>query len=253
MLPTYLNGWGWLLLSLGPLLYLQKRLHFEIQAVFLLLTHSVEISIAIFSLLFFPGVLVHELSHYGMAKVLGVKTGRISLIPRSNRKGYLQMGYVETAITDPLRDTLIGIAPLISGGLIVAFIGLVRLQLADVWYQAQTIGFESGFNSLILAIRQPDFWVWFYLGFTVSSMMLPSESDRRSWITIGLWIFGLLVISILAGAGNWLVDTAAPKVALALTAIAVVLFISDLIHLVLLIPIWIIRLFLRKITGYEVY
>lgn len=83
--------------------------------------------------------------------------------------------------------------------------------------------------------------------------MLPSEFDRRSWIIIGLWIGGLLVISILAGAGNWLLDIAAPKVDQALTAIAVVLAISDIIHLVLLIPIWIFRLFLRKITGYEVY
>jgi hypothetical protein len=252
MLPTYLDGWGWLLLSLGPLLYLQKRLHFEIQAVFLLLTHSIEISIAFFSLIFFPGVLVHELSHFLMAKILGVKTGRISLIPRSDRKGYLRMGYVETVKTDPLRDTLIGIAPLISGGLIVAYIGLVRLHFADVWLQAQATGFEAGFNTLIQSTRQPDFWIWFYLGFTVSSMMLPSESDRRSWLTIGLWIFGLLVISIFAGAGTWLLDTAAPKVDLVMTSIAEVLFISDIIHLVLLIPVWIIRLLLRKITGYEV-
>ena len=175
MLPAYLDGWGWLLLSLGPLLYLQKRLHFEIQAVFLLLTHSVEVSIAFFSLLFFPGVLVHELSHFFMAKILGVKTGKISLIPRADRKGYLRMGYVETAKTDPFRDTMIGIAPLITGGLIVAYIGLNRLQLADVYSQVRVIGFEAGFEALGQAVRQPDFWIWFYLGFTVSSMMLPSE------------------------------------------------------------------------------
>jgi hypothetical protein len=253
MLPTYLDGWGWLLLSLGPLLYLQKRLHYEFQAVFLLLTHNLEISIAIFSLLFFPGVLVHELSHFIMAKILRVKTGKISLIPRSDHNGNLRMGYVETALVDPLRDTLIGIAPLISGGLIVAYIGIIRLHLADVWTQVQAAGIESGFETILSSVKQPDFWIWFYLGFTVSSMMLPSESDRRSWITIGLWIVGLLVLSLFAGAGNWLLNTAAPKVDLALTAIAVVLFISDLIHLMLLLPVWVIRLLLRKITGYEVY
>ncbi len=253
MLLTYLDGWGWLLLSLGPLLYLQKRLHFEIQAVFLLLTHRVEVSIVLFSLIFFPGVLIHELSHFTMAKILLVKTGKISLIPRADRKGFLRMGYVETAKTDPLRDTLIGLAPLISGGLIVAYIGLIRLQLADVWSQTQAAGLGMGLESLYQATQQPDFWIWFYLGFTVSSMMLPSESDRRSWITIGLWIAGLLVISLLAGAGKWLLNSAAPKIDLALTAVAVVLFISDLIHLVLLIPIYIIRVILRKITGYDVY
>ena len=253
MLPSYLVGWGWLLLSLGPLLYLQKRLHFEIQAVFLLITHSIEVSTALFSLLFFPGVLIHELSHFTMAKLLGVRTGKISLLPHPDRKGYIRMGYVETEITDPVRDTLIGVAPLISGGIIVAYIGLIRLQLGGVWSQVQASGIEAGFQILSTALRQPDFWIWFYLCFTVSSMMLPSESDRRSWLTIGIWILGLLLVSILAGAGNWLLHSAAPRLNQVLTAIAVVLFISDLVHVVLLIPVYFIRLLLKKITGYDVF
>jgi hypothetical protein len=238
---------------LGPLLYLQKRLHFEIQAVFLLITHSIEVSTALFSLLFFPGVLIHELSHFTMAKLLGVRTGKISLLPHPDRKGYIRMGYVETEITDPVRDTLIGVAPLISGGLIVAYIGLIRLQLGGVWSQVQASGIEAGFQILSTALRQPDFWIWFYLCFTVSSMMLPSESDRRSWLTIGIWILGLLLVSILAGAGNWLLHSAAPRLNQVLTAIAVVLFISDLVHVVLLIPVYFIRLLLKKITGYDVF
>ena len=75
-------GVGWLLLVLGPLLLLQRRLHWEIQAVFLLLTRRVDISVYLFSILFFPGILLHETSHYVMARVLGVRTGRFSLLPQ---------------------------------------------------------------------------------------------------------------------------------------------------------------------------
>ena len=56
---------------LGPLLLLQRALHREIQVVFLLITRRPEITVALFSLLFFPGVLLHEGSHYLMAKILG--------------------------------------------------------------------------------------------------------------------------------------------------------------------------------------
>ena len=61
---VYLDGLGWLLLMLGPLLFAQRWLHREIQILFLLLTRKPVIALGLFSLLFFPGVLLHELSHY---------------------------------------------------------------------------------------------------------------------------------------------------------------------------------------------
>ena len=59
-----LNDLVWLLLVLGPLLFLQRRLHTDIQLIFLHLTRRLELAIMCFSLLFFPGVLLHEGSHY---------------------------------------------------------------------------------------------------------------------------------------------------------------------------------------------
>ena len=58
MTLSSLDGLWWLLLMLGPLLLIQPRLHLEIQAVFLLLTRRPALSIGLFSLLFFPGVLL---------------------------------------------------------------------------------------------------------------------------------------------------------------------------------------------------
>ncbi len=79
---TTLDGLWWLLLLIGPQLVLQRWLHREIQAVFLLLTRRAELALVLFSLLFFPGVLLHEASHYLTAFLLGVRVGGISLIPQ---------------------------------------------------------------------------------------------------------------------------------------------------------------------------
>jgi hypothetical protein len=54
----------------------------ETQAVFLLLTRRGEVAMVLFAVLFFPGVLLHEVSHYVMAQLLGVRTKRFSLIPK---------------------------------------------------------------------------------------------------------------------------------------------------------------------------
>ena len=140
---VYLDGLGWLLLMLGPLLFAQRWLHREIQILFLLLTRKPVIALGLFSLLFFPGVLLHELSHYLVARLLGVRTGRFSLLPSLMADGKLRLGYVETAGSDVVRDALIGTAPLLSGGAAVAFLGINRLGLVPLpWrhWPAREIG-----------------------------------------------------------------------------------------------------------------
>jgi hypothetical protein len=247
-----LDGLWWLIILLGPLFFLQRRLHFEAQAVFLLLTRSKEITLALFSLVFFPGVLLHESSHYLMARLLGVRTGRFSLIPRPTQTGRVQLGFVETASTDVFRDALIGVAPLVVGGIFVAYTGLVRLGLPAVWEALMS----SEVSVLIDTVRalpgRPDFWLWFYLVFAVSSTMLPSASDRRAWPTLGLFVSLVLAMGLLVGAGPWMLENAAPYLNRALRALAVVMGITVAVHLVLLPPAWSLRMALSRLTKMQV-
>ena len=59
-----------------------------------------------------------------MSHLLGVPTGRISLLPKPLENGRLQLGFVETGRTDIFRDALIGMAPLIAGGIVVTLTGM---------------------------------------------------------------------------------------------------------------------------------
>ncbi|MBP8048558.1 MAG: hypothetical protein KAY64_07425, partial [Anaerolineales bacterium] len=101
------SGFIWFLLTLVPLVFLQRLLHREIQAVILIVTRNGQLTVGLFSILFFPGVFLHELSHFLMAKLLQVRTGKFSLIPATLPNGRLQMGYVETERTDVFRDSLV--------------------------------------------------------------------------------------------------------------------------------------------------
>jgi len=246
------DGLVWLLLLVGPLFLLQRRVHFEIQAVFLMLTRRADMVPVLFSLVFLPGVMIHELSHYLVARLVGVRTGRFSILPQTVGDGKLQLGYVETASSDWLRDSMIGAAPLLSGSLVVTW--LARGMLG---FDRLVAGIQSGnFGQFGLAVQSivktPDFWLWFYLLFAISSTMLPSASDRRAWIPMTGLTVVLIIIALSLGVGPWLLQNLAPALFNGLRALAAVFGVSALTHLLLLLPILLLRRILSRMTGLEV-
>jgi hypothetical protein len=242
----YLEGLGWLLLVLGPLLFFQRRLHHEIQLVFLVLTRRPTMALGIFSLIFFPGVLLHELSHFLMAQFLMVRTSGFSLTPTVLPGGRLRLGYVEVEGTDFFRDALIGTAPLISGGLAMAYLAGARLgfmPLANTIWQQNWPAFWDGLSKLP---QQTDFWLWFYLAFAISSTMLPSASDRRAWLPLLLAVVVLLGLALLAGAGPWMLEHLALPLNRFLRLLTTIFGISLALHLVLLLPVFVLRALLMR-------
>ena len=246
------DGIWTLILLLLPFLFIQRQLHREIQSIFLLITRRSDISIALFSLVFFPGVLLHEGSHYFMAHLLGVKTGGFSLIPRPLDDGRVQLGYVETVQTDFIRDALIGVAPFLSGGVTIGLVSFFQLQLQTLLI-AILRGDEGDIAVQLMDIyRKNDFWLWFYLLVTISSTMLPSQSDRRAWLPVSLVMGGLFGAGLLAGAGPWMAHNLVEPLNTVFQAISMVFAISLAVHLVLIVPFLFFRRFLEQLTRQRI-
>ncbi len=247
-----LGGLLWCALTLVPLAFLQRLLHREMQASFLILSRSPEFSITLFSIIFLPGVVLHELSHFLIARILRVQTASFSLIPQLLPNGRLQLGYVETVKTDFLRDSLIGAAPLLAGGSVVAYLAVTRLDLIPLWDAFRHGQFDLFWLGLTLLPQTPDFPLWFYLLFTISSTMLPSASDRHAWLPLGVTLAVLLGIAVFAGAGPWMLQNVAPALNRFLLSTAVVFGLSAALHALLIAPWGLLHLALSKITGLDV-
>ena len=237
---------------LVPLTLLQRLLHREIQAVILILTRSPQLTMGIFSFIFLPGVFLHELSHFVMAKILRVPTGRFSIFPQPLPDGRLQLGYVETAQADIVRDSLIGAAPLIIGTLFVSYIALFQLDMRVLWdtlKNGQLNLFWMGINALTHA---QDFYLWFYLTFAVSSTMMPSESDRHAWLELVVSLGVIFGIALLIGAGPWMLNNLAPLLSRFLSSVAVIFGLSSAVHVVLVLPTALVHKLLARATGVDV-
>lgn len=247
-----LTGLIWFLFMLAPLILLQRLLHREIQAVFLILTRDPRITMGLFSMIFLPGVFLHELSHFLMAKILFIQTGKFSIFPRSLPDGRLQLGYVETAKSDVVRDSLVGAAPLIVGTLFVAYVAVYHLQLRVLWEVFRNGQLDLFWTGVRALPNAEDFYLWFYLAFAVSSTMMPSQSDRHAWLELLISIAVLLTIALLVGAGPWMLSNIAPRLSNFLASVAAVFGLSAFVHGILVLPTALVHKMLARATGVDV-
>jgi hypothetical protein len=249
---TQLSGLVWFIFMLVPLIVVQRLLHREIQAVFLILTRDSRLTMGIFSMIFLPGVFLHELSHFVVAKLIRVRTGKFSIFPQSLPDGRLQLGYVETARSDVVRDSLIGAAPLIVGTLFVAYVAVYHLQMRVLWDVFRNGQFDLFWLGLRALPRVSDFYLWFYLAFAVSSTMMPSESDRHAWLEMVISIAVLFGIALLVGAGPWMLTNIAPRLSDFLSSAAVIFGLSAFVHILLILPTALIHKLLARATGVDI-
>lgn len=250
MTPLY--GLLWFAVMLAPLILLQRLLHREIQAVLLILTRDANITMGVFSIIFLPGVFLHELSHFVMAKILRVPTGGFSIFPRSLPDGRLQLGYVETARSDIVRDSLIGAAPLIAGTVFVAFVAIKQFDMRLLWDVLRNGQFNLFWMGLRALPNVGDFYLWFYLIFAVSSTMMPSESDRHAWLDLLVSVGILILIILLFGAGPWMLSNLGPYVSNFFGFVAAIFGLSNFVHILLILPAALVHKLLARLTGVDV-
>ena len=155
----------------------RRRLVFEIQAVSLIAVGNPKAGIYLYSLFFLPGTILHELSHWLVAEILQVPTGKFEVLPdlEASSLGEERLGYVMTARTGPFRSFLIGFAPLFTGISLLIILGYVLNNLWGTapWWQ------------IVLVI---------YGLIVISNSMLVPSADRRNWpliAIIAIFIIGL--------------------------------------------------------------
>lgn len=147
-------------------------------AISLLIFGNNRVGVYFYFLFFLPGVILHELSHLFTASILGVPSGELTLFPRKqagddNKQDWV-LGQVKSAETDPIRSSLIGLAPMIVGITIIMIISKL-IQHDGIW---QTI-------------------LWLYLILVFANTMFLSQDDR-----VAIWV--LPIFLFLLGVLAWL-------------------------------------------------
>lgn len=140
--------------------------------------------IIFWSLIFLPGTIIHELSHFFFAILTGARTGKIEVLPRlleedweneENSAG-VTLGYVQTQKLNPLQGLFIGLAPFIIGLVLLVWLSsLIQQSYLSATY---SLLFFQG-----------------YLFFTISNSFFPSKSDIKHTLPM-IFIFSLIMFSL---------------------------------------------------------
>lgn len=141
-------------------------------------TLSKFMSINFLSVMFLPGVIIHELSHMLAAVMMFVPVGDIEFMPKKVGDS-VKLGSIQIAKTDPIRRSMIGFAPIFFGLMLV--IAIVYLFTANILFFKDKDSYI--FVAVILAIG--------YLLFAITNTMFSSSRDMEGTIEI---VITLLII-----------------------------------------------------------
>jgi hypothetical protein len=170
-----------LVATLLPLLGVKRWITRSLQELSVRWAGDSQVALVIYFVLVLPGVVIHEVSHWLMANLLGVRVNRFRLGPvRQGRSKRVSLGSVRVGKVDPVRASLIGLAPLLGASAVILLIGNLVLGVDELAASIASGGPAGVWAALQEAMQVPDFWLWLYLIFAISNAMLPSESDMSA-------------------------------------------------------------------------
>ncbi len=206
-LGDLLTPWFVLAAVLVPLVFVEKWIHAHLYGVGWLLTNDKKSATALYYVLLFPGVVVHEFTQYLIAGALNVKIKRVIAWPQAQSDGTLRLDFVQIKNANRVQGAIIGAAPLFTGLALVWLISSRVLNLDNVVNAIGTGSLDAVSATLRDAASAPDFLLWIYVIFTISNAMLPTPADREGWpLLVGVFAVGIAFL-LLIGVGDVLMET----------------------------------------------
>jgi hypothetical protein len=163
----------------------------HLQRTLFIFTHSTAFATRAYDLLLFPGIVLHELAHVLVARMLRVRVLQVNLF-RLRRNGDSRQGEVVVVRADPLRMSLIGAAPLLLGIPVV----LTLLRIVDV----PALGLSmASLDALRSIVRDPLRLLGLYALWAIANAMFPSAADRAAWRIIAIVVAVTAAVLLMSG------------------------------------------------------
>ena len=185
----------WLVALLVALWWVSRQLAHYFISIVLLFTDHESFAVAAYAIFIFPGTLVHETSHWLIARMVRVRTGSFDVLPKLSRDGTIQLGSVGIRGGHLGQHALIGLAPMIVGSILTVWLSYSLVDVDALGYALESGRWSAVAEVLLASLRKPDALLALYLLFTISDSIFLSSSDRAPVQQLGLYL-GLVLIPL---------------------------------------------------------
>ncbi len=163
------------------LFVLSKKLVNNLAQVVYRFTNNHHTVVKVLAILFLPGTIIHELAHLLSAGVMLVPVGEMNVIPEFEEDS-IKLGSIQIGKTDPLRRSIVGVAPVLFGLILIFSIFLLVNIEAAPWWQ------------IALAL---------YLIFEIGNTMFSSKKDLEGTI---IFVATILILAFAVLAAFYFLD-----------------------------------------------
>lgn len=151
-----------------------------------------------------PGALLRGAAVWLAAFALNARVTRSIQLPQEQAIGQLELNFIRLpADAHPIKGAIIAAAPLAAGLVVVWGIAVHAFALETVLGLAAPGQLDDAGRALSTLLAQADFWLWFYLAFTISNTMFPSPVGARRWWRRALPAAVILLILAIGGRLLW--------------------------------------------------
>lgn len=234
-----LPSFSGILLFLGTTLafiLIRRVLYTDMLQLLMALSKNVLTAHKIHYTLVFPGVLLHEFSHFIALRLMGVRCRlKMGVELQQDYVIYGHVDFYEDEV-NRLQHFISGIAPLVTGLFAISLIAVNFMGVPSI----RSIIASSGnidLSPVFAAARTWWFWAAFYFVFAIATEMIPSAADRRYWLHLGIILLVLFGISLLTKTTGWFLMNLYPTIDGVLKMIGISFLICLVIELILFLPI----------------
>ena len=231
----------------------EKWMHQHVFKVGWLLSRNNNTTVIFYYTAFLPGVLLHELVAWLTAGICNVRAARAVQLPQQEQISALQLGFVRLANSvHPFKRLVIEVAPLFVALFVLWHIAVDILDVGSTW----AIMASGNLDDVALAISRftatADFWLWFYLAFSIANTMLPDlPSALKGRKRLSLVIGAMLLAAIVLGIGDLRGSAITATVESLLSSLTIILLAITSANLVMVLVLGSIEAIIERVTGHS--
>jgi len=231
----------------------ERWMHQHIFKVGWLLTRNMHLTTILYYIVFLPGVVLYEVTYWLAAGVLNVRANRSIRLPKPQEIGRLELSFVKLAPkAHPVKRSIIASAPLAVGLLVIWAIALNAFELEAVLNIAAPGQLDDLAQAIADLVARTDFWLWFYLAFTVSNTMFPAiPKSLRGWRLAGIATLLIIITALVLGISQTFVADMGGTVQQLWHGLALILSLTTLINIFMVIVLGTIEAIIERLTGHS--